>query len=805
MDKLTAYSALEHPAMKLKFYFLSALLILFLLGEKKVFSQNVIFNRVSPPKGASWGIIVGITQDPQGYLWVASAFNGVFKYDGYQITHYLKDTLSQNSISANRVECIYADRNGIIWIGTFAGLDRFDPVTNTFRHFTYSENDSGSISSNEISCFLEDREGNLWIGTSEGLNKLNRQSGKFTRYKHDDRDISSLTNNKIRVIYEDRQGVLWVGCGDPSDEDCKSDCGGLNRFDPPTGKITRYLHDPADPNSLADNRVRAVLEDSRGNFWIGTAGKDGLYLMNRNKGTFERQVFDPKNPWKLSRPPIKKHPFQDDHISFITEDKSGEIWIGSLVAGLSRYDPETKKTSRYNGEMKKYGYSDTTCWWSYITQDGILWISSWQGNLFKIDPYHYEFTHVDLDKYVLSLQEDSAGILWLGTNQGLIRFDPSTGEKRQFLYDGKRDNYVQNLLIDKMGRLWFGDNQSLCCFNRQSLTCKRYLNDPKDNRTISKSSGLPFLDDGQGYLWAPTDSGLDRMDLQSEIFQHYNNFSHIFRDVSSLEKDKNGNFWMGTWGDGVYLLNPQSGKYSHFLPNANVAGILLDQDGTLWVGTDAALYMSRDLYHFSRFILNETELPINGVASLMEDDQKNLWVNTQRGIIRLNPRRDKMNIYDANYGISIPDFNFRYARPFPSVKGQYGKIFFGDETGFYISRQQLKSNPYKPRIVISKFSLQIQKTNAINDSKSDGLPIENNQIVLSYNQNAFSIHFVGIHFSSPADNRQLFILENYDKDWRESGSEHSAYYYNVPPGTLCYFRSGHQVVMVYGQKRASQL
>ena len=308
------------------------------------------------------------------------------------------------------------------------------------------------------------------------------------------------------------------------------------------------------------------------------------------------------------------------------------------------------------------------------------------------------------------------------------------------------------------------------------------MNDPKDNRTISKSARLPFLDDDQGYLWFPTDSGLDRMDLQSEVFRHYNNFSNINRDVSSLEKDKNGNFWMGTWGEGVYILNPRSGKSGHFLPNANVACILQDQDGTLWMGTDAALYQSKDLYHFSRFLLNEAALPIDGVASLLEDDQKYLWVNTQRGIIRLNPQRDKMIIYDANYGISIPDFNFLYARPFPSAKGQHGKIFFGDETGIYISRQQLKSNPYEPRIVISKFLLQTQKSKSLNDIQSDGLPIENNQIVLSYNQNAFSIHFVGIHFSSPADNRQLFILENYDKNWRESGSEHSAYYYNVPPG-----------------------
>ena len=758
---------------------------MFLSIGSQVFSQNVIFNSASPPKGASWGIIVGITQDAQGYLWLASAFNGVFKYDGYQITQYLKDTLNQNSLSGNRVESIYADRQGIIWIGTYNGLDRLDPVTNIFTHFIHSENDSGSISNNVVVCFWEDHEGNFWIGTNKGLNLLNRQTGKFIRYVHETLDSSSLSNNDIRVIYEDRQGVIWVGCGDPSDvENCRSDCGGLNRFNRISRKFTRFVHNQADPNSLADNRIRAVLEDSHGNFWIGTAGKDGLYLMNRDKGTFERQVYDPSNPSKLSRPPIKKYPFQDDHITFIKEDNIGKIWIGSFVAGLSRYDPKTQKISRYNAEKQKDGYSDTTCWWSYATQDGILWLSSWQGNLFKVDPYHNYFRHVDLDKYVLSIQEDGAGILWLGTNQGLIRFDPVTGKKQQFLYDGHNDNYIHYLHIDKSGRLWIGSNGVIYRFNRQFLTYKSYQHAPKDNRTISKSAGPPFLEDDRGYLWMTTDSGLDRMDLQTEVFKHYSNNSNIKRGhVSSLEKDKNGNFWIGTWGSGVYRLNPYSGSYSHYLPNANVACILPDQEGTIWVGTDAALYFSKDFSHFSRFALAETDLPVNGVASLLEDDLKNLWINTQRGIIRLSPLRNKIDIYDANYGVFVPNFNWLYSRSFPSSKGQHGEIFFGDESGFYtLSPKELKSNPYKPRIIISKFILQNQKSKSLNDSQSIGLPISNDQIVLSYSQNAFSIHFVGIHYSSPLDNRHFFILENYEQGWRQSGSEHSAYYYNVPAG-----------------------
>ncbi len=80
--------------------------------------------------------------------------------------------------------------------------------------------------------------------------------------------------------------------------------GGLNKLNKKTGKFTRYLHDEKDPHSLIDNRVRAIFEDSRGNFWVGTAG-DGLHTMDRAKGTFERHLYDPSHPDKLSRPPVK--------------------------------------------------------------------------------------------------------------------------------------------------------------------------------------------------------------------------------------------------------------------------------------------------------------------------------------------------------------------------------------------------------------------------------------------------------------------------------------------------------------------
>ena len=134
---------------------------------------------------------------------------------------------------------------------------------------------------------------------------------------------------------KDHQGTIWIGTGSPfpNDDGSAPDDGGLNRLDKKTGKFTRYLHDPKNPNSLINNKVRAIFEDSRGTFWVGTAG-DGLHTMDRANGLFERHLYDPAHPDRLSRPPLKPSPPYPayDHISFITEDANGNIWMGTLLS-----------------------------------------------------------------------------------------------------------------------------------------------------------------------------------------------------------------------------------------------------------------------------------------------------------------------------------------------------------------------------------------------------------------------------------------------------------------------------------------
>ncbi len=305
-------------------------------------NQQLTFNLVPPPIGLHPGTFAGV-QDRQGYMWIGTYQAPLRRYDGYHYSFYSNDPLDSNSLAENWVEALCAGRNGVIWVGTAShGLDRLDPATGIFTHFRYNPKNKNSLSNNSVGAILEDREGMLWIGTQRGLNRFDPNTGTFQHYYYNPNDPYSLSCNQVMKIYEDMHGTIWVGTGSVwLGEGGATDEGGLNRFDKKTGKFIRYVNDPNNPHSLINNKVKAIFEDSRGTFWVGTAG-DGLHTMDRAKGTFQRHLYDPAHSEKLSRPPQKKiRPFADDHITFIIEDAAGAIWIGTFGNGLNRYDPKS--------------------------------------------------------------------------------------------------------------------------------------------------------------------------------------------------------------------------------------------------------------------------------------------------------------------------------------------------------------------------------------------------------------------------------------------------------------------------------
>ena len=367
---------------------------------------------------------------------------------------YLHNDKDPNSITNAKLETLTIDNAGNIWIGTLGGgMEKFDPAGNTFTHFLHKKNDPGSLSSDTVTAILQDHLGNLWVGTSVGLDRYDNKTGKFIHYLHTAKDPQSLSGTHVRVLYEDREGRLWVGCGSPfPNEESWKDEGGLNLFDRKTGKFTRYLHDPSDSSSIVNNKVRALLEDSKGNFWVGTAG-DGLQTLNRQTGKFTHYYYDSTHPEKLSRGPLYKG-LAFDQVKFIKEDVKGKIWIGTYAEGIVEYDPATKKVTHYGYILQpgKVIKADTLSGFKMMTlvqfsfkgRFHMDWHVITNGSLYKIDfsknvilPYN-KIVNGD------SFYKSGDSTVWIGTDRGLIRRDEKTGKQKIFMHDPNNPNSLSS-------------------------------------------------------------------------------------------------------------------------------------------------------------------------------------------------------------------------------------------------------------------------------------------------------------------------------------------------------------------------
>jgi signal transduction histidine kinase/ligand-binding sensor domain-containing protein len=756
------------------------------------FSQELMFHPV-PPAHHSYSRGVAGVQDPLGYMWLAYDV-GLHRYDGYNYISYFNDPFNPNSLASNKVEALCAGRNGIIWAGTqFNGLDRLDPTTGIFTHFRHDPKDAASLSSDSVTAVLEDKEGTIWIGTHGGLNSLNQKTGKFFRYQYNPADSTSLSHNHVRAVYQDRKGTIWVGTGSTFTGDDPVKGGGLNRLDQKNGTFTRYLHDPENPQSLIDNRVRAIFEDSRGTFWVGTAG-DGLHTMDRANGTFERHRYDPAHPEKLSRPPENKaHPWADDVITFIIEDVTGAIWIGTFGNGVNRYNPITKKVTYFpNFEDKVSGVKTDVAWWACASRDGVLWIGYWEG-LYRIDPLRRSIPYFATGRPVIGISEDTFGVLWYGGNPGLVRKDRTRGTEQQFIYDPRNplslsNNDVGYIYEDRKGELWICTEDGLNRFDRKTGTFIRYKQGPFEGITLTNNI-TSICEDRSGNLWIGAyRGGLNLMNRQTGTFVHY---LHNAKDTNSLSnnqitliyEDRAGSLWIGTELGGLNRLMPQTGRIQRFLSGANVTSLMEDSEGTLWVGTTTGLYRSNPAMNgFSRLSDPGTEVARNIIINgILEDNQTALWIHTSIGILKLNLQRNEVFIY-SNYGVAqnfgIGSYRSGY------YKAKSGELFFGSANGYFAfyPEQLAGGNTKPPQIVINEFRLANQPVVPGKEGPLKKPLSQTTEIHLNHNQNVFSFDFAGIHFSNPGENRHLFMLENLDSTWRRTGEDKTAYYNNVPPG-----------------------
>ncbi len=760
--------------------YISVILITLFQNARADTIPDFIFHHVTAGEDKTFTTITGIVQDRQGYMWFAT-MNGLFRYDGYKMSQHKFNPLDSSSPGSNLLAAITIDSAGFIWTGTVNnGVERFDPFTEQFTHFRYDSNDPTSIGSDSILTMLTDHEGTVWLGTQNGLDSYYSKTNQFTHYRHQQENDASISSNLITTLIEDKYQILWIGT--KKSEGKINMPGGLNRFDRQTKTFKRFLHNPNDSLSIAGSEVEALCETRNGTFWISTSGRV-FNKMDRKKGTFIRCADYPCDSdgllWRKGVPAF------ETEISFIHEDAGGGLWIGFLAGGLWYYNTGTKKFMRYASMKNLPGkFNDRNARAAFTSRDGMLWISSNTGHLYRIDPVKKEIPYYPSQQNVNGFYEDDNGTMWIGKEHGgLIHYDVHHKIIEQFKHDEHNpaslsDNRIRGIKVDTDGRLWVGTGGGgLEMFDRVNKQFIHYPHIPGKENSLSSGTVISLAEDSKKNIWVGTLYGLNRLHPATGKIKQFHFYPENTEEwnqntISSVEEDNEGKIWAGCMGGGgLQLVDPETDKSITYLKGSSIESIFEDKQGVLWVGGfEGLFYYNRKDDRFVQFVDQFSSTDFMNIIAITEDDQQNIWAVTNNALIRINPKRNEVYNYGAEFGLSSFMNKWNY-------KAKDGTLYFTDLSGYYSFRpEQLWRASTPPEIIISDIRL------AENKSPLQVRASAKHQIVLEHDQHSFSFEFAVIDFTNPQDNKHMFMLENYDRDWNHAGSDHRAIYFNVPPG-----------------------
>ncbi|MDZ7372612.1 MAG: histidine kinase [candidate division KSB1 bacterium] len=741
------------------------------------------FRNFSVEHGLSHSKVNCIYQDSQGFMWFGTN-EGLNRFDAYEFKVFQWDPESPGSLSANLVRCIFEDSHGRLWIGTEAGgLNLFDRGTETFTHFSADSTSPVSLGGKNVNAILEDREGNLWLATENGLDRLNPDTGEIAHYPLP--VGKEVPTREVLALCEDPDGRLWVGTA----------AAGLALFDRRTQQWTFFRHRDGDPSSIGDNAIYSLHVDTRGRLWIGTA-YGGLNLLDRRTMRFHQYHPDPDDP-------------ESTTIRAILDDGRGNLWVGNR-SGLYRFNPRTGQFVRYNhNPSDPASLAHNSVLTLFKDRKGDLWIGTRGGvSYLSFDLPFYRFRaeannpRCLNDGTVYALLEDRQGNLWFGTEHGGLNYlDRTTGLFTYYTRHPQRRNSlsvnnIKALLEDRHGNLWIGTYGGGLNILDPSRTRFTHLSAGRAGRPgLSANHVMALLEDREGAIWVGTyGGGLDLVRARGPRIEKIervlpNDSIPGFENILALCEDRQGAIWVGSGNNRVACLNKRTGAIRLYLlgdrtGNVDTRCIVEDSRGRLWFGTvGAGLYCLDSTRQVLRNYTRKDGLPSNTVYGILEDNHGFLWLSTTNGLSRFDPRTGQCKNYGREAGLASDQFNYNaYCRT------RRGEMLFGGINGVTIFHpDSIRENAYVPPVVITDF--RIFNRPVLVGGKEPILRQHISQtstLVLSYRHSVFSFEFAALNYANSEQNQYAYKMEGFDQDWIWAGNRRFAVYTNLNPGTYTF-------------------
>ena len=750
-------------------------------------SQDIRINQVAVPFANT--SISGLAQDNFGNIWIASNNQGLYKYNGdnYKLYNFQRD--NPNTIISDRLECIYAAKNGIIWIGSFAsGLSRLDPTDDQFTSFSHDVDNPESIRSNGVRRIAEDDRGRIWVATLKGLDYFDPNTQNFHRDFQDSEAADLLSQAHIRALYVDQHGILWAGASSPFFGE--QSVGGLFRIDPNEMTVKRYISSD-DPQTLNNDIVTAIYEDSRGVFWVGTAG-DGLHTMDRELGVFQRHLNVPGAPSQLSRPPVKGYSYAMDHIRFILDDKYGRIWIGTMNNGINLYDPNNRSMIHLNAERSdKYGLPINDFWSALRTADGLLWFGAWSpgdigSKLIKVNLSPVNLGHRDMGQPIYSFVDHEEGVaVYMGSEKSILHVNQRDEITNVLFLEKEGIQEVYHLSRDDNNNLWGCTNMGLLYYNPTKNLHKLY---PLVDEQLAVGELLELTSTAviaPDSILVSTNNGLFLFDHSFEEFQ----LIEILPDVDFITDagiyvnlvyiDSKDRIWVGLSNYGLYLLDNDltTFKSYRFLSNVQDGPYAIKEDylGRLFIGnwrSGLKLYQEEQdnfIQLTDRNGLLKAESRVSDISFITDST---FWLATNSGLVDYNMNSGASSVIELKeleeYEITSDEF-FTASNGFSYVGTSYGFIKYKPE-----EFDELRTNTSTPHI--TKIYAGDQNITSWFDDQENSIGLKHDQSDLS-----FSLSYIDF-ISGDREKKLEYKMIGYEDRWRDGKNDDDVYYYKLPHG-----------------------
>ncbi len=672
--------------------------------------------------------IVAVTQTPDGYLWLATE-EGLVRFDGLRFVTYTEQNAP--ALPGRHLLRLLVDRKGRLWIGTYSGVAYLE--NGAFKRPAAKE-----LQGITVFGFLEDRDGTLWITTSDGLFSLRGEA--IARYGTD----AGFPDNDIQMPQLDRDNMLWVVSGR------KSIC----RFKPGTAP------DCADHGEM----VRSFRIDLRGRHWIGTYTR----LLLKDEAGLRAMTLDDGTPLSSDQ---------------MYEDRDGNLWIGSRELELVKLTPQGK---RYESDRKNDRIGPVMA--LFEDRERNLWIGTGGNGL-------HRFSDSKITVYGTRNGIDSEIVLPVHRSRDNdILFASYTGflytlkDRKVTAFPGIRDGTDRAMLLSLMedheGTLWIG-TQGHGLFRIPKNGAPERFALPLEGKVIpavyqDKTQALWILVRGEGALrW--DGAKFDHFTVEEGLPDNY---------VKLLRESAAGELWTASQTGGVAVF--REGRFvsfeqatGHALPSKAIQTIYSDSLGLLWISTNG-----NGLFVWDGEELTPVKLKEGIVSSLvfgmLEDRAGNLWMSTNRGILRAE--RNEIGMYLRGIVPALAPLVFTTSHGLKSAEcvggtqlnadiGRDGKLYFATVGGLaVIDPENLPTNTVKPPVRVEQVIVNNEPLPAGDDAP----------LWFERGIDRLEIRYTALSFINPSYITFKYKLEGFDRDWIPAGTARAAHYTNLGPGNYSF-------------------